>query len=419
MAKFVINGGKKLSGTVRVSGNKNSTFGLIGASLLANSPVTLTNIPNIRDIDIMVDILKNLGCSVEYEKNGVLKIDPTNLTNPELDLDLVGRIRGSVVLAAPLLARFGHVRLPRLGGDSIGERMIDTHLASLSKFGVNVAREDGILSLTTEKLVSCDVFLEEASVTATEMVILMAAVASGETIISDAASEPHVLDLCEMLIKMGLEVSGAGTNKVVVNGGSDLSGIEHKVRPDHIEVGTFAIAAAITQGDVYIHDVVKDDLDMILAYLAYMGVEVEFEGEDKLHIRPSELRAQRKRFQTRTWPGFPTDLMSLFIVLATQTKGTVLCHDWMYESRMFFVDHLRGMGADIVIADPHRVIVNGPSRLHGEVVPSPDIRAGSALVLAALAAEGESVVEHAEIIDRGYEKLDVRLASLGADIRRE
>ncbi len=418
MAKLEIRGGKKLRGEVTVSGNKNSTFGLVAASLLADSPTTLTNVPNIRDVEVTAQIIEDLGGKVSRGEAGVLTIDPCTLTSWKFNPELTGRIRGSVVMVAPILARFGKVEFTRPGGDSIGERLLDAHFSVLTSFGAKFNGDSSNYQVSVRKLKSANLFLEKVSVTATELALILAAAIPGKTVIEDAAAEPHIVDLAEMLTQMGAKISGAGTNTIEVFGTRKLKGVDYRVRPDHIEVGTFAIAGAITGGDIFIHDAKKDDLKMILAYLGKMGVECEFSDNETLHIKPSRLISRQKEFQTRPWPGFPTDLMSQFIVLATQTQGRVLCHDWMYETRMFFVDYLKAMGADIWIADPHRVIVNGPSNLHGEVIPSPDIRAGGALVLAALAAKGTSVVENAEVIDRGYENFDKKLASLGADIKR-
>lgn len=417
MAKFVIEGGQKLNGEVQVAGNKNSALKLMAASLLADSPTRLSNVPKIRDVEVMVEIIRDLGAKIENNGNGEIVIDPGGLSSSRPTPELFGRIRASVVLAAPLLARFGEVKLPRPGGDSIGERILDTHIAMLTAFGAKCSGDFSGYTIKNDSLRPSEIFLEEASVTATEMALMVAATLPGETIIEGAAAEPHVVDLAEMLGKMGAGILGAGTNIIRVQGKKKLHGVEHKVRPDHIEVGTFAIASAITNGNVKIKGVIPGDLKIILAYLSKMGVLWELEG-NTLHIKPSKLESFQKVFKTRPWPGFPTDLMSPFIVLATQTKGTVLCHDWMYEWRIFFVDHLIGMGADITIADPHRVIVSGPTKLHGELIATTDIRAGAALVLAAISAEGESIIEHAEIIDRGYEDFDKRLTAIGAKIHR-
>lgn len=416
MAKLVIQGGVKLRGEIRAAGNKNSALKLMPAALLADSATSLTNVPRIRDVEVMVKIIESLGAKVTAGENKIM-IDSHGLSSSELDPALMGRIRASLVLAVPLLVRFGKVVLPRPGGDSIGERIMDTHIAMLEQFGVRCQMETYFCKMDAGRLSAANIFLEEASVTATEMALMLASSMEGETVIEGAAAEPHVQDLAQMLSSMGAQIQGAGTNVVRIKGTSSLQGVGHKVRPDHIEVGTFAIASAITGGDIAIQDARTEDLKSILAYLGKMGVRFELDGDD-LHVLPSKLVARQKKFQTRPWPGFPTDLMSPFIVLATQTEGVTLCHDWMYEWRIFFVDHLISMGADILIADPHRVVVTGPARLHGEVIPSADIRAGGALVLAGLAAEGETVVEHAEVVDRGYENFEDRLASLGAKIKR-
>lgn len=418
MARLKIVGGEKLKGRVKVGGNKNSVFALMSAALLGNSPTCLTNVPKIRDVEVMVQIFKELGCIVENDNNGTVTIDPRGLASGHTNKDLARKIRGSVVIAAPLLVRFREASIPRPGGDSIGERLLDTHINMLSAFGSECNGENSDYKVRAKKLTAANIFLEEASVTATEMALIVAASIEKETVIEDAAAEPHVTDLCEMLTEMGAKIEGAGTNRIRIWGSASLRGVSHKVRPDHIEVGTFAIAAAITGGEIVIEDVLSEDLKMTLIYLKKMGLEYELDSENLLRIKPSELVAKQRKFHTRPWPGFPTDLISQFIVLATQTKGSVICHDWMYEWRIFFVDHLIDMGADIIIADPHRVIVNGPKKLHGETIPSPDIRAGGALVLGALAANGESIVEHAEVIDRGFEDFDGKLCNLGAKVER-
>lgn len=418
MANLQIIGGRPLKGEVRVGGNKNSMFGLISVALLASSPVSLTNIPRVRDVEVMVELIKKLGCKVSYNGDGILTIDPSGISSSSPDRELAGKIRGSVVLSAPLLVRFGEVEIPRPSGDSIGWRLLETHINMFTSFGARCSGDNGAYQIKAADIRASEIFLEEASVTATEMAIIVAATLSGETIIEGAAAEPHVVDLAEMMNKMGAKIEGAGTNRVRIAGVKKLTGVEHRTRPDHIEVGTFAVASAVTGGDILIRDARREDLRIILAYLGKMGIEWEFAQGNTLRIKPSKLAAKQKKFHTRPWPGFPTDLMSPFIVLATQTEGTVLCHDWMYEWRIFFVDHLIDMGANIIIADPHRVIITGPKKLHGDVIPSPDIRAGGALVLAALAAEGQSTVEHAEVIERGYENFAQKLASLGADIKR-
>lgn len=417
MAQFKIRGGNPLKGTIKASGNKNSALPLIAASLVTDDPVILTNVPNIRDVAVAVEIIEKLGVKVAGVGTGTLEIDASGLSTWDLDRELAAKLRASVVFAAPLLARFGKVSLPAPGGDSIGERLIDTHFQLLSEFGASISDKDGVYEITGKELKAPQVFLEKASVTATEMGLILASTLSGKTVIEDAAAEPHVQDLAEFLGKAGADISGAGTNTLTISGRKNLRPVDHSVRPDHIEVGTFAIASAITNGHVKIEGAKEEDLKMLLLYLSDMGVSYKLEN-GILSVLPSELVARRREFHTRPWPGFPTDLMSAFIVLATQTKGVTLCHDWMYEWRIFFVDHLIKMGADVTIADPHRIIVTGPTKLHGDVIPTTDIRAGMALILAALAAEGQSTVEHAEIVERGHENIEERLSKLGAEIEK-
>ena len=417
MAKFIITGGKKLSGSVALTGNKNAALKLIPAALLGGSPSTLTNVPGIRDVEVLIQIIEKLGVKVTRDKD-VVTIDPKGLSSYEIDPDLSTRIRASVVLAAPLLVKFGKAIITPPGGDQIGERLLDTHFSMMKEMGVEIERKDGRYFLDWKERKGVKIFLEESSVTATEMGLMLAASVADETKIEDAASEPHVKDLADFLVKMGAVVNGAGTNSLTIKGKEGLMGANHDVVPDHVEGGTFAIAAAITGGSIKIENYVPEHYRMILYYLRNMGVSYK-EGEGTLEILPSNLIAKKRKFQTRPWPGFPTDLMSPFIVLATQTKGTVLCHDWMYEWRMFFVDDLISMGANIFIADPHRVIVSGPTPLMGDYLYSKDIRAGMSVILAALAASGKSVVDNIEMVERGYENLDVRLRALGAEIKRE
>ena len=323
------------------------------------------------------------------------------------------------MLAPPLLARFGKAVITPPGGDQIGERLLQTHFSMLEKFGVVVKRENSHFLLSWDgKGEKSEIFLEEASVTATEMALMMASTIEEETIISGCASEPHIKDLSMFLSKMGVSIEGAGTNTIIVKGTKDLTSAEQRVSSDHIEGGTFAIAAASTGGNILLEDCVKEDYKMILHYLKKMGVKFKWETDSSLRILPSKLSTTKRKYQTRTWPGFPTDLMSPFIVLATQTKGTVLCHDWMYEWRMFFVDDLITMGANIFIADPHRVIVSGKTKLKPEKLYSKDIRAGMSIILAALVAKGKSEIDNIEMVERGYERLEERLRQLGADVKR-
>lgn len=418
MATFLIKGGNKLKGKVKLTGNKNSALKLMAATLLGNSPSTLTNVPIIRDIQVMGELINKLGAKVKGLGTNILTIDPTTLSSYELDPKLTERIRASVVLAAPLLAKFGKAIITPPGGDQIGERLLDTHFSMLRDFGVKISNNNGKYLLTLKGKGTTDIFLEEASVTATEMGIMLASSLNKKIQIKDTAAEPHVEDLAKYINKMGAKIQGAGTNSVWIEGKKRLKGVQHKVIPDHIEGGTFAIATAITGGKVILEGIVAEHYHMILNYLSNMGVKHRYIGTDKLEISSSKLIAKKRKFQTRPWPGFPTDLMSPFIVLATQTEGTVLCHDWMYEYRVFFVDDLIAMGANIFIADPHRVIISGPTQLSADVFFSKDIRAGMSMVLAALVAKGESEIRNIEMIERGYEKVRERFNILGADIKR-
>lgn len=419
MSKFIIKGGRKLTGEVKVGGNKNSALKLMAAALMVEGETTLRNVPRIKDVLVMGEVLKALGVKVEGLGSNKVKIDPSSLSNWKIPLELGNKIRASVVLAAPLLVRFGKVSLPLPGGDSIGERALGTHFSMLEGFGAKIKERDSVFDISLSKTPSkLEIFLEEASVTATEMALMIASGFKTQVTILDAACEPHIIGLAGFLKKSGAKIEGEGTQRIVVKGKRHLSAVKHRIRPDHIEAGTFAIAAAITGGQVRIKDALQEDFPMIGFYLQKMGVEQKFVNKKTLEILPSKLVARKKKLHTRPWPGFPTDLMSPFIVLATQTKGTVLCHDWMYEWRVFFVDHLIKMGANITIADPHRVIVTGPTKLHGEQIPSPDIRAGGALLLAALVARGESIIEHAEVIERGYERIEEKLAGIGAKIKK-
>ncbi len=413
MTKFLVTGGRKLEGEVSLSGNKNAALKLIPAALVADTKSTFTNVPDISDVSVMVDLIRKLGVTIEYSDH-TLTIDPSTITSYDLDPDLSSKFRASVVLAAPLLVKFGKAIVTPPGGDQIGDRLLDTHFSMMQKMGVAMQRKDGRFFLEWKERKATSIFLEEASVTATEMGLMMASSLENETIIDDAATEPHVIELSNYLNKMGANISGGGTNRIRISGGK-LRGAEHRVGADHIEGGTFAIASAITGGTIKINDFEPDSYHMILKYLGDMGINYRTE-KNSLVVLPSKLKSNRRKFQTRPWPGFPTDLMSPFIVLATQTEGTVLCHDWMYEWRMFFVDDLISMGANIFIADPHRVIVSGPTRLMSDRLFCKDIRAGISVVLAAMVADGRSTIENVEVVQRGYENIDQRFRALGAEI---
>jgi len=339
-----------------------------------------------------------------------------NSTN--IDSNLVSQLRASILLCGPLLAKFGEVSFGHPGGDVIGKRNIQTHLDALGNFGFAFSEENWLsyIGKKKSKIRSTEVYLEEASVTATENVLLLASNFPEKTTIKNAACEPHVASLCEMLAKMGARISGTGSNLLVVEGNKELRGTTHTMPPDNIEVGTFAIASAVTGGEVEIEGVQKEDLDPIIYFLSKIGLKMKFE-KGSLFVYPSKLKSVPK-VTTGVWPAFPTDLMSCMIVLTTQADGVTLLHDWMYESRMFFVDKLMSMGAHVTIADPHRVLVYGPTKLKGQVLDTPDLRAGMALVVAALAAEGESVIDKIELVERGYEKIEQKLMALGAKIKR-
>lgn len=416
MAKFIILGPTSLSGKIKVAGNKNSVLPIMAASLLAKGVSTIENVPKISDVDVMIELLKLCGAKVTKKEEDKLIIDASKITKAEFPTNLTEKLRASVMLLGPLVARVGYIKMGYPGGDIIGRRPLDTHIQVLEALGAKVKKENGYFEVTTNGLKEAEIFLQEASVTATENAIIAACTAQGETIIKRAASEPHVVDLCQFLIKMGAQIEGIGSNVLKIKGIDTLNGATHSVRPDHIEAGTFAIMAAVTKSKLEISPVIEEDLEMILLTLKRFGVEFELK-EDVLKISGANLKAVEK-VVTDVWPGFPTDLMAPMIVLATQAEGVTILHDWMYESRMFFVDKLLSMGAKVEIADPHRVFVYGPSKLYGQRLDTPDIRAGIALVIAALAAKGESHIDKAELIERGYENIIQRLSDLGAKIER-
>lgn len=417
MVNFVVNGGKALRGKVRVSGNKNAILPILAASLLTDKDCVLENVPLISDVRVMCQILQELGVEVEGVGTHCLRINARNLKRYELDPLLVSKLRASILLMSPLLARLGRARMRHPGGCMVGRRAVGTHFDVIESLGAAVITGEENYEAKVKKLRAANIFLDECSVTATENALMLASVTPGKTVIEDAACEPHVEDLANFLNFMGANIKGAGTNIIEIDGVKKLNGCRFKVSPDYIDVGTFAIIAAATKGRLTISGAREKDLRMILLYLKRMGVKFEIHGEF-LEVYPSNLVAPAGKIQTRPWPGFPTDLMSPLIVLATQCRGTTLCHDWMYEGRMFFIDKLIAMGANVTLCDPHRVLVSGPTNLRGKEVESPDIRAGMALVIAALCAQGKSVIKNIEIIERGYEKIQERLELIGADIRR-
>ena len=417
MAKYIIKGGVPLEGTVKAQGNKNSILKIMAACLLTKEECLIENVPKIGDVLVLGEIFKRLGVKVDGLGTETLKIKADEIRTTNLPDDLVAKLRASIVLMGPMLARKGGISFRHPGGCIIGQRAVGTHFGAIRALGAKDTVKDDFYQVKLTNPRPADIFLDEASVTATENVLMLAAGIEGETVIRDAACEPHVEELCQVLEKMGTIIEGEGSNLLRIAGCNNLIGFKHKVWSDHVDVGTFAIAAAITSGRITIKDIRKNDLDMILLYLSRLGVKSKLR-ENGLEIFPSQLKILVGKIQTRPWPGFPTDLMSSLIVLATQAEGAVLCHDWMFESRMFFVDSLIAMGANITLCDPHRVQVFGPTQLQGRKLSSPDIRAGMALILAALCAKGESEIDRVELVERGYENVLERFQSLGAKIER-
>lgn len=425
MEQFVIEGGHPISGTIKASGNKNAAIKMIPACLLTDEPVTLRNMPNIGDVRTTLDIMRQLGASVTWLDNNTVRIHAASITTSDIDPSLATKIRASVVFAGPLLARCGQARLPVPGGDSIGERRLDTHAIALQKLGAVITLEKELLIMKTDGLRGADILLNEASVTATENAIMASVLAKGTTTIRNAAGEPHIQDLCTMLITLGAKIEGAGTNRLVIEGVERLHGGEVRVGADYMEVGSFIGAAVVTGGELLITEADPQHLEMIALTFARLGVVWETRGQDiflpaaqSLTIVP-DMGNRMPIIKAQPWPAFPPDLMSIALVIATQCAGAVLFHDWMYESRFFFTDKLVRMGARITLLDPHRVLVQGPTSLQGQAyITSPDIRAGMAILLAALAAKGQTRIFNIRQIDRGYERVEEKLRGLGANIER-
>ncbi len=423
MEKFVIEGGHKLSGRVRPGGSKNEALPCLAATLLTDEEVTLKNVPRIADVEVMLRVIEDLGGVYEWIDDGVVKIRTANVKSTTLNADLCRKIRASILFAGAMLAREGACELPPPGGDVIGRRRLDSHILGLEALGTKVTF-DGGLSFKAEKLQGTDFFMDEASVTATENIIMAAVGAKGTTTLRNAACEPHVQGLCRMLGRMGAQIDGVGTNILKIKGAKGLWGCEHTIGPDYLEIGSFAGLAAVTGGEVTIEGVVPDDLRMIRLVFNKLGVYTELRGNDlfvsgkKELVVVDEFGGQIPKIDDNIWPAFPTDLMSIAITVATQSRGSILFFEKMFEGRMFFVDSLIAMGARIIFCDPHRIVVLGPSKLYGTTLESPDVRAGMALLIAALAAEGTSTIYNIRQIDRGYEKVDEKLRALGAHIER-
>jgi UDP-N-acetylglucosamine 1-carboxyvinyltransferase len=422
--KFIIEGGIPLKGTIEPSGNKNAALPILAACLLTSEKVVIKNLPNIQDVQTMGALLQSLGVSILKIDSHQWEIQAKEIHPADLDPELSSKIRASILLAGPMVARMGSLKLPPPGGDVIGRRRVDTHILALNALGVDV-EYNRHFSFKANSLCGANILLDEASVTATENTIMAAVLAKGITTIKNAASEPHVQELCNFLNNLGAKIENIGSNSLIIHGVPKLHGGEYEIGADYLEVVSFIGASVVTKGSIRIKNAGIDYLDMVRMVFHRLGVDWQVEGKDiivpsdqKLVIEP-DLGEAIPEISVMPWPAFPTDLMSIAIVIATHAKGTVLFHDWMYPSRMFFTDKLVGMGAQIVLCDPHRCIVQGPSRLFGEKMDSPDIRAGMALLLAALSAKGSSTIRNVAQIERGYERIDEKLKNLGANIMRQ
>ena len=425
MEKFVIHGGAPLSGTVVPAGNKNGALAILAASVLTDAELTLGNVPRIRDVDAMLEILAGLGVRVQWHGENELTLCGADADARAIEPALGEQIRASFLLAGPLLARFGRAEMPPPGGDFIGRRRLDPHIDGFEALGAVCDYDGGFVLHAKHGLRAGDVFMDEPSVMATENVLMAAALTPGTTVVHNAACEPHVQDLARLLVKMGARIGGIGSNLLTVDGAERLGGATHEIAPDHIEIGSFMALAGVTGGELRITDTIPHDLRMICLVFEQLGLHSEFDGNDILVpggqrlVVKADFGGYKRKVMDGPWPAFPADLTSVAVALATQSEGSVLIHEWMFESRLIFTDKLATMGADIVLCDPHRAIVTGPRRLRGERLESPDIRAGMAMLIAALCAEGRSEIGNVSQIDRGYERIDERLRELGAQIERE
>jgi UDP-N-acetylglucosamine 1-carboxyvinyltransferase len=424
MEKFVIEGGVPLSGTVVPAGNKNGALPILAACLLTGEDVVLRNVPRISDVEAMMLLLETLGAHVDWRGPGEVVVNCGAVEGFEVDRELSERIRASFLLAGPLLARHGRAHMPPPGGDVIGRRRLDPHLDAFKALGATVEHSRDILIEAPLGLQPCDFLMDEPSVMATENALMAAALTRGSTVVRNAASEPHVQDLARMLVCMGAEIDGIGSNVMTVHGASHLRGCTHTIAPDHIEIGSFMALAGVTGGELVVKDTVPADLRMIRLVFERLGLRSELHGNDvivpgnqKLVIR-NDAGDYQPKVEDGPWPMFPADLTSIALAIATQSEGSVIIHEKMFENRLFFTDKLQLMGAAITICDPHRAIVVGPRRLRGERVESPDIRAGMAMLIAALCADGVTEIGNIRQIDRGYERIDERLRELGARIAR-
>ena len=423
MEEFLIEGGIPLRGEVTPAGNKNAALPMLAATLLSEEPVILHNVPLIRDVKDMRKLLESMGADVQELDETTWQITAKKLNPAALDIELSRRIRASILLAGPVTARCGELRLPPPGGDVIGRRRLDTHLLALEALGAEV-KYDRIIEFKTNGLKGANILFDEASVTATENAVMAAVLAEGKTVIRNAASEPHVQELCHLLNTLGAKIDEIGSNTLHIEGVPRLHGGEFTIGPDYLEVISFVGAAVVTKGDIRIRNAGVKYLDMVEFVMKRLGVVWQVDGDDLLVSNEQSLKVipdygdAIPEIKTNVWPAFPTDLISIVITIATQAEGTVMFHDWMYNGRMYFTDKLVSMGAKIILCDPYRCIVQGPAQLYGEKVESPDIRAGMALLLAALAAEGKSTIRNISQIERGYANVEEKFRALGARIVR-
>jgi UDP-N-acetylglucosamine 1-carboxyvinyltransferase len=417
MAKLRIEGGRRLSGRISVEGNKNSALPLLAACLLTDQECVLSNVPRIRDVDVLIELMRGVGAAVDGAGTGTLRVRCPTITSNRPDPVLVGKLRGSVLLLGPLLARCGSARIAEPGGDFPARRTISTHLQALARMGAVPVDEPGHALDAPNGLTGASFYLDEASVTGTETALLAAAAAKGPTEIRHAAMEPHVVELCRFLRGIGVSIEGEGTTTIRVEAPARFGGTSHRLDGDYIEAGSWGVTAAITGGEIEVLGVRTADLEVVAAPLLKMGLRCTYAG-DRLHVEPSTLTAAG-RITTGLWPGFPSDMVSLVTVLATQADGRTLVHDWLYELRLFALEQLSAMRGGLFLCDPHRIIVSGPTRLRGRLLDARDLRSGMALIAAALAAEGESTVTPLETVERGYASLVDRLRSLGAQVERE
>lgn len=423
--ELIVKGGKRLCGTIAIAGNKNAALPMIAAALLTNEPVTLLNVPDIKDVEVMLDVAKGFGVSVERNlKKGTVVLCADRISSTDINPAVARRIRTSFLFAGPLLARCGRAKVPPPGGDAIGHRRLDTHFNGFCALGASARRSGGNM-LFSGKLVGAEIVLDEASVTATENLLMAAVLSKGRTVIFNAACEPHVVDLARLLKSMGAKISGEGTNRLVIRGVERLHGAKARVGCDYIEAGSYIAAAAVTGGEITLEGIDAEPFAIMEGTFARFGVHWKIDAKRRtLHYAAKKLRMQYDlgdaipTLADGPWPAFPSDMMSALIVVATQTRGTCLFFEKMFESRLYFIDHLRQLGAKIVQCDPHRVVVTGPSSLSAGTVTSPDIRAGIAMVIAALAAKGETVIHNAGSIDRGYASVVEKLAALGASVSK-